>query len=328
MQKKKRHMKKITPIQPKLPLLRQYRTFFVGLFIIIPSIVIPVFLAYSFILSDFMEDWAYLHVRYDNAFGLIQGNSVTYRGQTIGHVCRVKLNEDYVGVDIKIQKKYMSFIRKNSKAQLAQKYFVVGDWWIKITPGTKDKAFVQNGDQLESAVPIVIHETIHQATVLVESISRMVDSILTGKGTVGKLFVDDQFYRLGMNLGKKVEYFLDNSKDLLLDVENLMNRAMGLMDKAENLMVNSENLMGSAKKLTSDSEDMLNKMIVLIMNMNHVMKEMSNLIQAFNYVPDDMLDTMKRMRLAMDEADIFFQALQEHWLFRGAVNRIKARNTK
>jgi len=319
-------MKKITPIQPKLPLLRQYRSFFVGLFIIIPSIVIPVFLAYSFILSDFMEDWAYLNVRYDNAFGLIKGNSVTYRGQTIGHVCCVNLNENYVAAKLKVQKKYMAFIRKNSKAQLAQKYFVVGDWWIKITPGTKDVAFVQNGDELEATVPIVIHETIRQATVLVESISNMVDSILAGKGTVGKLFVDEQFYRLAMNLGRKVEFFLDNSKDLLLDVENLMTRVMGLMDKADKLMENSENLMGSAKKLTAESEDMLNKMIVLIMNMNNVMKEMSNLIQAFNYVPDDMLDTMKRMRLAMDEADIFFQALQDHWLFRGAVNRIKAKN--
>jgi len=321
-------MKQITPIQPKLPLIRQYRTFFVGLFIIIPSIVIPVFLAYSFILSDFMEDWTYLHVRYDNAFGLIKGNSVTYRGQTIGHVIRVNLNEDYVAVDLKIQKKFLAFIRKDSKAQLAQKFFVVGDWWIKITPGTKDVAFVQNGDTLESDVPIVIHETIRQATVLVESIGHMVDNLLTGQGTVGKLFVDDQFYRLAMNLGSKVEFFLDNSKDLLLDVENLMNRAMGLMDKADKLMINSYNLMGNAKKLTAESENMLNKMIVLIMNMNHVMKEMSNLIQAFNYVPDDMLDTMKRMRLAMDEADIFFQALQDHWLFRGAVNRIKAKNNK
>ena len=321
-------MKKTTPIQPKLPLLRQYRTFFVGLFIIIPSIVIPVFLAYSFILSDFMEDWAYLNVRYDNAFGLIKGNSVTYRGQTIGHVCSVNLNENYVAVELKIQSKYMAFIRKNSKAQLAQKYFVVGDWWIKITPGTKDVPFVNNGDELDATVPIVIHETIHQATVLVESISNMVDSILTGKGTVGKLFVDDQFYQLAMNLGGKVEFFIDNSKDLLLDVENLMNRAMGLMDKADKLMGSSKNLMESANKLTADSENMLNKMIVLIMNMNHVMKEMSHLIQAFNYVPDDMLDTMKRMRLAMDEADIFFQALQDHWLFRGAVNRIKAKKNK
>ncbi|ETR72600.1 MAG: hypothetical protein OMM_01588 [Candidatus Magnetoglobus multicellularis str. Araruama] len=318
-------MQKVTPIQPKLPILRQYRTFFVGLFIVIPSIVIPTFLAYSFIISDFMEDWAYLHVRYDNAFGLIQGNSITYRGQTIGHVSRVQLNEDHVAVDLKIQSKYLSFIRKNSKAQLAQKYFVVGDWWIKITPGTKDVAFVQNGDELETAVPIVIHETIRQATVLVESISRMVDSILSGKGTVGKLFVDEQFYRLAMNVGTKVEYFLDNSKDLLTDVEILMKRALALMDQAESLMGNSEKLMGNAKKLTADSEAMLNKMIVLIMNMNHVMKEMSHLIQAFNYVPDDMLDTLKRMRLTMDEADIFFQALQEHWMFRGAVNRVKQR---
>ncbi|KPA17469.1 ABC transporter, substrate-binding protein [Candidatus Magnetomorum sp. HK-1] len=304
-------MQKITPIEPKLPLLRQYRTFFVGLFIIIPSIVIPVFLAYSFIISDYMEDWAYLTVKYDNAFGLIKGNAITYRGQTIGHVSRVVLNEDSVDAELKVQKQYLSFIRKDSKAQLAQKYFVVGDWWIKITPGSKDMPFVQNGDQLQSAVPIVIHKTIEEATVLVATIRHMVDSIITGKGSVGKLFNDDQFYNIAINVGTKVEFFLDNSKDLLADVEFLMSR--------------SKKLMGNAEKLSTDSEHMLNKMIVLVMNMNNVMKEMSHLIQAFNYVPDDMLDTMKRMRLAMDEADVFFQALQEHWLFRGAVNRVKSK---
>jgi len=304
-------MQKITPIEPKLPILRQYRTFFVGLFIIIPSIVIPGFLAYSFIISDYMEDWAYLSVKYDNAFGLIKGNAVTYRGKTIGHVSRVVLNEDCVNVRLRIQKKYLSFIRKDCKAQLAQKYFVVGDWWIKITPGSKDFPLVKNGDQIESAVPIVIHETIHEATVLVTSVRKMLDEILTGQGTLGQLFVDDKFYKIAINVGSKVEFFLDNSKDLLADVEELMGR--------------TKKLMGTAEKVTADSEVMMNKMIVLVMNMNHVMKEMSNLIQAFNYVPDDMLDTMKRMRLALDEADIFFKALQEHWLFRGAVNRIKAK---
>jgi len=316
-------MKNPTLIQPKLPLLRQYHTFFVGLFVIIPAIVIPVFLAYSFILSDFMENWAYLHVRYDNVFGLIKGNSVTYRGQTIGYVDRVTLNEDFVAVDLKIQNKYMSFIRKDSKAQLAQKYFVVGDWWIKITPGTKDVSIAQNGDQLESAVPILIHETIRQATVLVESVSQMVDRILAGKGTLGKLFLDDQLYKLGINLGGKLTYFFENSKEILLDFENLMIRAMHIMDKAEKLMESSEKLMKNARHLTAEGEEILNKLFVLVMNMNHVMKDMDKLIQSFSYVPDDILDTMKRMRLAMDEADIFFQALQKHWLFRGAVNRIK-----
>jgi len=304
-------MQKITPIEPKLPLLRKYRTFFVGLFIIIPSVVIPVFLGYSFIISDYMEDWAYLSVKYENAFGLIKGNAITYRGQTIGHVCRVVLNEDFVDVQLKIHKKYLSFIRKDSKAQLAQKYFVVGDWWIKITPGSKDVALVKNGDQLDSAVPIVIHETIHEATVLVASVRRMLDSILSGQGSLGQLFVDDKFYKIAINVGSKVEFFLDNSKDLLADVEHLMDR--------------TKRLMGNAEKVTADSQTMMNQMIVLVMNMNHVMKEMSNLIQAFNYVPDDMLDTMKRMRLAMDEADVLFKALQDHWLFRGAVNRIKAK---
>ncbi len=304
-------MQKIAPIEPKLPLLRQYRTFFVGLFIIIPSIVIPAFLAYSFIISDYLEDWAYLSVKYDNAFGLIKGNGITYRGQAIGHVSRVLLNEDFVDVQLKVHKKYLSFIRTDSKAQLAQKYFVVGDWWIKITPGTKELPCVKNFAQLESDVPIMIHKTIHEATVLVATIRQMVDSVLTGQGTLGQLFIDDTFYKMAINVGSKVEFLLDNSKDLLADIEHLMGRTKKLMDSAE--------------KLTGDSESMMNKMIVLVMNMNNVMKEMSNLIQAFNYVPDDMLDTMKRMRLALDEADVFFKALQEHWLFRGAVNRIKAK---
>ena len=109
--------------------VRRNRAFFVGLFIIIPAVAIPFLLFYSLLKADFLQGWCYLHVVYENSYGLTKGNQVTISGMPIGHVSEIELvREGVVGVLLKVRRQYQPLIRKDTRAQLKQKSFVVGDW--------------------------------------------------------------------------------------------------------------------------------------------------------------------------------------------------------
>jgi len=342
-------MSKQDKINPKIPFLRRHRNFFVGLFISIPSIIIPCFFLYSFLTSEFMVDWAYLYVTYEDAYDLKKGNSVTYRGQKIGYVSSVDLTEDNVVVQLKIDKNFIDFVKKDSEAHLFQKFFVVGDWWIKITPGTRKAGWIQDGDKIKGVVPFVVNENLSQVTVLVNLMEKMVNQIVEGKGAIGSLFVDDSLFKIGKDLATKFNNYFPEIEMLFNQVKDLLSKSEKMMDDAGNLTKGGKDLLKSMKKLLVNVNYVMKDMTQLINNFNEIPPEMKGLITNYNGVPPemekllnlynkvppqmnelvtdfkpvthDMRSLMKEMETLLKEAELVFKGIQEHWLLRGAVRR-------
>ncbi|MGE5671761.1 MAG: MlaD family protein, partial [Fibrobacterota bacterium] len=113
-------------------IVRKHRSFFVGLFVLIPIILIPSLIAftlYRVINTELIDGWCHLFAVYENTSGLTNGNPVTISGVTIGHVKAMKLErEKRILVHFKVRKQYTSLIRKDTKALLKQKNAFVGDW--------------------------------------------------------------------------------------------------------------------------------------------------------------------------------------------------------
>lgn len=97
------------------PFIRRHRTFFVGLFAIIPIVVIPGLLLYTLAKSEVLQGWCRLHVLYDQSYGLGNGNQVTISGMSIGHVTSIALvREGCINVTFKINRRYRQFVRKDT----------------------------------------------------------------------------------------------------------------------------------------------------------------------------------------------------------------------
>src|SRR5512136_902322 len=87
--------------------VRRHRTFFVGLFILIPLVVIPTLLLYTLMKSEVLRSWCRLHAVYDQSYSLGKGSQVLLSGMRIGHVTGVTLvKEGNVDVAFKIERRY------------------------------------------------------------------------------------------------------------------------------------------------------------------------------------------------------------------------------
>ena len=112
-----------------------------GLFILIPLVVLPVFLIYSLIKMSYLEKTWYLYVKYDNAAGLGKNAAVTILGIKVGYVESVVLsNAGHIDVTMKIRQDCVRLVKKDSRARLQQKNVAIGDWEVEFTGGTPGSA--------------------------------------------------------------------------------------------------------------------------------------------------------------------------------------------
>ena len=119
-----------------VPFVRRHRTFFAGLFLVIPMVLIPVLLVYTLMKAEFMQKWCRLYTFSENSYGLTRGSPVTISGMTVGHVREVRLvREGVIGIRFKIRDSYRPLVRRDTHARFQQKNIVVGDWTIELTGG-------------------------------------------------------------------------------------------------------------------------------------------------------------------------------------------------
>jgi phospholipid/cholesterol/gamma-HCH transport system substrate-binding protein len=135
-----------------------------------------------------------LKTRFTNVQGLKTGAVVRVAGVEVGKVDDIRFVGSEVEVDLKVNKDQRERIRTESRASIGS-LSLLGEPVIDITPTTQgtpleDGAFIPSGraqGQL-SDVATSATESLEQATLLLRDIR-------AGKGTVGRLFSDDQLYK-------------------------------------------------------------------------------------------------------------------------------------
>jgi phospholipid/cholesterol/gamma-HCH transport system substrate-binding protein len=144
--------------------------------------------------GGFFWDQYQLKTRFTNVQGLKKGAVVRVAGVEVGKVDDIKFVGPEVEVDLKVKKEQRERIRTESRASIGS-LSLLGEPVIDITPTTQgtpleDGAFIPSvgaAGQL-SDVATGATESLEQATALLRDIR-------AGKGTVGKLFSDDQLYK-------------------------------------------------------------------------------------------------------------------------------------
>jgi len=322
-------------IIPKIPFLRRHRNFFVGLFIIIPLIGIPGFVTYSLIATGLMEDWIYLYTVYDDPYGLEEGNTVTYRSQKIGYVNHLKLMDEGVRVELKINKTYLKYIKSDSKAMLAQKFFVVGDWWISMTVGSHEAKPINDGDLIASSVPFAIQSHIEQVFNMLTTMNtlmaqidsgtgplgkllgkdspmehvfnmlKVMDKLMTqidsGTGPIGKLLGDDSMINLAQEIGNKTNALMDEADNVFKKVNKLLNESSGIMHDAIKMTNDSKEMLTSAQSLIGSMKTVMADMRHMIELYNRIPKSMHQMIDNYNKVPVDMKGLITNYNNVSDE---------------------------
>lgn len=132
--------------------------------------------------------------------GLQVGNNVRFAGINVGIVENIKIITDStVQVDLNIEEKAQKFIKKDAKAIIGSDG-LMGSKLVIITPGTTGLGPIQNKDFIATVVPVSLDDimlklkvTSTNAAVITDDLALIVGNISAGRGTIGKLFMDNGF---------------------------------------------------------------------------------------------------------------------------------------
>lgn len=284
------------------PLIRRHRNFFVGVFILIPLITIPVLLVYTVLKSDGLQKWCTLHVIYENSLGLKNGNQVTISGTAIGHVREVELiREREVCVRFRIKGRYNHLVKKDTRAQLKQKGFV-GDWEIELTGGSKLSPLAEDGDTLSGENPVKLDKTIETATGMLEELFELVKTVRKGEGTVGKLLTEDSLYLYAKSIGA-------NTVGVTRSAERMTNDIRGTLRRTDSLIL-------ALKEVSVDGKTFVDTLFTVIATLKGSLEETKSIVANIRTVSDDAPEMVDRLQENIAEAEIMMRALQRNWLLR------------
>jgi phospholipid/cholesterol/gamma-HCH transport system substrate-binding protein len=132
--------------------------------------------------------------------GLQVGNNVRFSGINIGVVESIEIVSDSaVKVNFNIDNKVRAYIKKDAKITIGSDG-LMGNKVAIIIPGTKSKLEIANNDVIVATVPVSMDDilfnlkvTSSNAAYITDDLAAIMDNIRSGKGTIGKLFMDTLF---------------------------------------------------------------------------------------------------------------------------------------
>lgn len=155
--------------------------------------------------TQFFKSLIYLHVYTSDAAGLTSGAPVRINGIQAGTVKTVALSGETnpartIKVDLAVDQDMLKQIPVDSIASIASDNLLGSSKFLQITKGTRPET-VQPGATLKSAGTQQFDALVQQGFGVLDSlqavlakVTDIVNSIEVGKGTIGKLLVDETLY--------------------------------------------------------------------------------------------------------------------------------------
>jgi phospholipid/cholesterol/gamma-HCH transport system substrate-binding protein len=132
--------------------------------------------------------------------GLQVGNNVRFAGINVGTIEAIEIITDStVKVDMILDVKTQQFIKKDAKAIIGSDG-LMGNKIMNVSPGTTAFTMVENNDMIGTTIPISLDDmllklknTTDNAALITDDLAAIMGNIRSGKGTIGKLFMDTVF---------------------------------------------------------------------------------------------------------------------------------------
>jgi phospholipid/cholesterol/gamma-HCH transport system substrate-binding protein len=132
--------------------------------------------------------------------GLRVGNNVRLAGVNIGSVEAITIqNGRSVRVEMVISEDAHRFIKKDAVASVGSES-LMGNKVVLLAPGSDDGIAVVNQDVIRTSVPLSVDDILEQlhhtggnVVAITDDLARLTGTIRSGKGTLGKMFMDKEF---------------------------------------------------------------------------------------------------------------------------------------
>lgn len=183
--------------------MKKNRLFWLGLFITGGFVLIAWGIFFLGAKENIFEQTFLLHARFENVSGLREGAAVRLAGIDIGVVDKISLPETPGGqvlVTMRLDRDAQPLIKKDAFA-LIETEGLVGNRIVSVKGSSLEAPAVVSGDSIRSRSPIDLtailesfDETARYMELVTQSLDGITSQIRSGKGTIGKLVYDQEFY--------------------------------------------------------------------------------------------------------------------------------------
>ncbi len=227
---------------------------------------------------------------FENAAGLKTGAPVNLEGYTVGSVKSIRIDASRkltpVEVIMKVSNRYIPDIHEDSKTSL-DTVGVLGDTVVNIDSKHAIGPRVKNNDELGTTESPNLSDvikssqgTIEQVNTILAKIDSLVDSLNTGKGSIGQLINDPGLYNKAnetVNQLAKLSTNLSQGKGTigkLLNDETLYNHINETTARLDHMTAEIDNGQGSLGKLLKD-QTLYNNLNKTVSNANELLAEVN-----------------------------------------------------
>lgn len=161
---------------------------------------------------------------FDDIGGLQTGNNIWFSGVKIGTVRKINFyGESQVEIEMNVEKSVADYIRKNSKATISSDG-LIGNKIIVIYGGSTDTPAVEDGDRLESVMPLDTDQMMETLQVnnenlvdITADLKVLTGKIADGKGIVGAVMTDSTL--------------AENFKTILVNLDRASNNSLRMINE-------------------------------------------------------------------------------------------------
>ena len=240
----------------------------VGLMAIVAMVILAVLIYLITGETHLFQSNASIFTYMNDSAALAEGAPVYLNGISIGQVKKIVLSGSYdprrvVKIDMQIPEDKLSSIPVDSEASISAAN-VLGTKYINIKKGMS-KNTVRPGQEIPSLNTAEFEDVVQQGYAVLASlqetikrVDRIVGSVENGKGSIGKLLVDETLYNHVLQVvdeAQKVAHALTTDKGtlgkLLYDPQ-MYNDLRGSLTRVDNLLQGLQEGQGTAGKLLKD----------------------------------------------------------------------------
>lgn len=281
-----------------------------------------------------------ISVKFSNINGLKKGNNVRYSGINVGTVESISmLNDTVIKVDLLIEKKMISHIKKDAIATIGTDG-LVGNMLVNIIPGKGNGASVKAGDFIKSYTKIgademlnTLNVTNENAALLTVDLLKITNAINNEKGTLGMLINDSiissDIKNIIMNL-QKTSYTASKTMNVLQSKIESIN----LNESVAGVLVNDKAQAQKIKNIIANLEVSSQNINTTLDSVNKTIAQIKNGKGAVNYLSTDeefvknLDQTIKNLNEGTDKFNQSMEALKHNFFLRGYFKRLAREQEK